>query len=270
MKAWLLALPPTSDAAHLPSVSEPFLVWTVSGEVDFQEREAGGPWVTHRIRKGSFFLTFGGAPYDVRWKSVTPKPFQAMFVFVGLPLIHRAFQEVYGPEATVAELQDVSAFGDSGLGQLVDRLRDELMRDRASPLFVQGIGQAIAVHLARKYAVLTREPRSGSPSLPLYKLRRVTEWMEEHAADEFNLDRLAAQVGLSKFYFHRLFKKAMGVSPSRYHIMLRIDEARRLLRETRKGVVDIALEVGYANASHFAHLFRRETGLTPSAYRRQR
>ena len=201
---------------------------------------------------------FGGAPYDVRWRAATSEPFQVLFVFVGLPLINRAFEEVYGPDATFAQLQDVSAFGDSDLDQLVDRLRDELTRDQASPLLVQGIGQAIAVHLARQYAVLTREPRSGSPSLPAYKLKRVTDWMAEHVADELNLDRLAAQVGLSKFYFQRLFKRAMGGSPSRYHIMLRMDAARRLLRESKKGVVDIALEVGYANASHFAHLFHRE------------
>jgi AraC family transcriptional regulator len=94
--------------------------------------------------------------------------------------------------------------------------------------------------------------------------------MAEHVAEEFNLDRLAAQAGLSKFYFNRLFKTAMGVSPSRHQINLRMDEARRLLRETKRSVVEIALDVGYANPSHFAQLFRRETGLAPSDYRRQR
>ena len=87
---------------------------------------------------------------------------------------------------------------------------------------------------------------------------------------ECNLDRLVAQVGLSKFHFHRLFKTAVGVSPSRYHINLRMNAARRLLRETKKGVVEVALDVGYTNPSHFAQLFRRETGLSPSDYRRQR
>ncbi len=62
----------------------------------------------------------------------------------------------------------------------------------------------------------------------------------------------------------------MGVSPSHYHINLRMEEAKRLLRETKKSVVDVALDVGYANPSHFAQLFRRETGLSPSDYRRQR
>jgi AraC family transcriptional regulator len=49
-----------------------------------------------------------------------------------------------------------------------------------------------------------------------------------------------------------------------------MEEARRLLRETKMNVVDVALEVGYADPSHFAQLFRRETGLSPSEYRRQR
>jgi AraC family transcriptional regulator len=62
----------------------------------------------------------------------------------------------------------------------------------------------------------------------------------------------------------------MGVSPSRHHVNLRLDAARQLLRETKKSIVAVALEVGYTNPSHFAQLFRRETGLSPSDYRRQR
>jgi AraC family transcriptional regulator len=93
--------------------------------------------------------------------------------------------------------------------------------------------------------------------------------MAEHVDEEFNLDRLAAQAGLGKFYFNRLFKSAMGVSPSHYYITLRMDEARRLLRETKKSVVSIALDMSYSNPSHFAQLFRREAGHSPSDYRRQ-
>lgn len=51
----------------------------------------------------------------------------------------------------------------------------------------------------------------------------MTEWVAEPVAEDLNLDRLAAQAGLSKFHFHRLFKSAMGVSPARYHINLRLD-----------------------------------------------
>ncbi|MBV9926977.1 MAG: helix-turn-helix transcriptional regulator [Acidobacteria bacterium] len=271
IKAWVTALPSNVDTMHLPSVSEPFLAWTISGEVDFQEREGGGPWLTNRIRKGSFFLTTGGAPYDVRWRAVGDEPFESMLVFVELPVLQRALDEVFGGAATHARLRDASAFNDEGLNSLLGLLREELMRPQASPLFVEAIAQAVAIHLARNYGVTDEESHtSSSPSLPGYKLRQLTDWMAEHLAEEFSLERLAAQAGLSKFHFQRLFKAATGVSPSRYHIDLRINEARRLLRETKLGVIEVALEVGYTNPSHFARLFRRETGLSPSDYRRQR
>jgi AraC family transcriptional regulator len=254
----------------LPSVSEPFLAWTISGEVDFQEREDGQPWVTNRIKKGSFFLTSGGAPYDVRWKAVSPEPFQSMAVFIELPLLQRALEEVFGSDAAHARLRDLSAFADEALDSLMERLREELTSNQASPLVVQGVAQIIAVHLARNYGVTDEESRGAGPSLPGHKLRQITDWMAEYLSEDFDLERLAARAGLSKFHFQRLFKAAVGVSPSHYLINLRLNEARRLLRETKMSVVDVALEVGYADPSNFARLFRRENGLSPSDYRRRR
>ena len=270
IKACIVAPPRETDAVTAPAVSEPFLAWVASGEIDFHERDDDStPWLTHRIKKGSFFLTTGGAPYQCRWKAVTPEPFHAMFVFLELPLLQRALEEIFGADAARVQLRDVSAFQYPVLNGLMERLRDELMLQQASPLLVQGIAQATAVHLARNFTEKLKE-RSPSPSLPGFKLRQITDWMAENVAEEFRLEQLAVQAGLSKFHFTRLFKSAIGLSPSRYQLNLRIDAARRLLRETRKSVVEVALEVGYNNPSRFAQLFRRETGLTPSDYRRQR
>jgi len=269
VRASIFTLPSRMGTVNIPAVSEPVLVWITSGEIEIQEREIDGSWIKSLIKKRSFFLTTAGAPYDCRWRTLTSEPFEFMMVLVGLPLIQRALDEVFGADAIHAQLRDVSGFTDPTLDSLVERLHGELMCRKASPLFVQGIAQAIAIHLARNYAVLVKKSHKASPSLPGYKLRRITDWMAEHAAEDFNLAQLAAQVGLSKFHFDRLFKSAMGVSPSRYHINLRMDAARRLLRETKKSVVTVALEVGYANPSHFAQLCRRETGLSPSDYRRQ-
>jgi AraC family transcriptional regulator len=192
-----------------------------------------------------------------------------MLVSISLPLFSRALEEVFGAEAINARLQDISGFTDSALNSLMEQLYAELKRRNASPLFVQGIAQAMAIHLARNYAVTVNNARRGSPSLPGYKLQRITEWMAEHIVEDFSLAQLAALAGLSKYHFHRLFKRAIGVSPSRYHTNLRMELARRLLRETKKPVVNVAFEVGYANPSHFARLFRQETGLCPRDYRRQ-
>jgi len=147
----------------------------MSGEVDFQEREDGQPWITNRIKKGSLFLTSGGAPYDVRWRVVSREPCEVMFVFVGLPLLQRALEDVFGGDAADAWLRDASAFNDEGLNSLLGLLRDELMRGQASPLFVEGIAQALAAHLARNYGVTGEESHGGSPSLPGYKLQQITD-----------------------------------------------------------------------------------------------
>lgn len=254
--AWFVEPPAKSEAVRLPSVSEPFLAWTMSGEVDFQEREVDGRWTTHRIRRGTFFLTFSGEPYDVRWEAVTDDPFRAMMVFIGLPLLNPAFDEVYGADASYARLRDASSFADEVLSFFIDRLGEELGREEASGLHVGGIAQAIAIHRARNYSLLSKERSTGSPSLPGHKLRQVTEWMAAHMADELNLDLLAGGADLSKYNFHRLFKHATGLSPSQCHRMLRMTEARRLLRfeqdrdKLRKIERDDPGPLGYLNANH--------------------
>lgn len=268
--ALVTSMPLIEEAQHVPSISEPFLALIISGDVNFQEREGRREWIDHRVRTGMMFLTTGGAPYEVRWKALTTEPFESLAVFLDLPLLERALEEVFGRDAPFARLRDASAFNDDALNALMAQLHGELMRRKASPLFVQGIGQAIAIHLARHHADLVKEPGSGSPSLPGYKLRQITDWMKEHLAEDFDLQQLAARAGLSKFHFHRLFKRAVGEAPLRHHMNLRMHEAKRLLRETSQSVVAIGLEVGYSNPSHFARIFRREIGLSPSEYRRQR
>lgn len=265
----VIALPPVADVFTMPAVTEPLIAWTTSGEAEAQEREPPGPWVTSHLKKGSLFVTAAGAPYDFRWRTLSPEPFEVTLVLLGLPLFEEALTEVFGADAAHARLRDVSGGEDTALVALMQALREEAYRRTASRLTVRGLAQAIAVHLARNYTALSEETRPDA-ALPGFKLRRVTDWMAEHLAEEFSLARLAAQAGMSEFHFNRLFKRATGLPPSRYHIKLRIDAARRLLRETKRSVIEIANEVGYSNPSHFAQVFRREAGLSPMVYRRER
>ena len=265
----VIALPPVADVFTMPTVTEPFIAWITSGEAEAQEREHNGPWFTSRLKKGSLFVTAAGAPYEFRWRTLTPEPFQVVLVLLSLPLFNEALEDVFGAEAVNARLRDVSGFEDPPLTSLLQQLREEANRRSASRLLVRGMAQAIAVHLARNYTALTEQSRTES-SLPGFKLRRVTDWIAEHIAEEFSLPRLAEQAGMSEFHFNRLFRRATGMPPSQYQIKLRMDTARRLLRETGKSVITIANEVGYSNPSHFAQVFRREAGLSPTNYRRQR
>ena len=266
----VLALPPVAEVFTMPAVTEPFIVWTTSGEAETQERENNGPWLTSHVKKGSMFLTAAGGSYDFRYRTLTPEPYEVVLVLLSLRLFNEALQEVFGVDAANARLRDVSGFEDPQLVPLLHQLRAESARPVASPLLVRGIAQAIAIHLARNYTALTEAAKGEGSALPGFKLRRVTDWMAAHLAEEFSLGRLAGQAGMSEFHFNRLFKRATGMPPSQYQIKLRIDAARRLLRETKKSVITVANEVGYSNPSHFAQLFRKETGLSPTNYRRER
>lgn len=128
IQAFTMVLPRVVDLLPLPSVGEPFLAWTMSGEVEFQEREGNRPWITHRLKKNSFLLTSGGAPYDCRWKAMNSEPFQSMAVFLELPLLERALNEVFGNDAGDARLRDASAFTDDISKVLMAQLHGELMR----------------------------------------------------------------------------------------------------------------------------------------------
>ncbi|WP_371877209.1 helix-turn-helix domain-containing protein [Telluria mixta] len=65
----------------------------------------------------------------------------------------------------------------------------------------------------------------------------------------------------------RKHRASTGVTPSRYFVNLRIDEAKRMQHDWRHGVIDVAFAVGYRSPSHFSQVFRTLTGLSPSAYR---
>lgn len=266
----LLELPAETGTFTMPATTEPLIAWTRSGEAEAQEREGNGPWLTRHLKRGSIYVTAAGAPYEFRLRTLTPEKFETGLVLLSLPLFKEALAEVFGADAERARLRDVSGFEDAQLLALLEQLRAEAMNAEASPLFVRGVGQAVAVYLARHYTDLDAAARGDTTALPGFKLRRITDWMTEHLAEEFSLARLAEQAGMSEFHFNRLFKRATGMPPSRYLIKLRLDAARRLLRETKKSVIEIANEVGYSNPSHFAQLFRKESGLSPSDYRRQR
>src|ERR1019366_8320610 len=169
----VLSLPPSAEVFTMPAVTEPMVVWTTSGEAETQERENEGPWLTSRVKKDSLFLTAAGAPYDFRYRTLTSEPYEVVLVLLGVPLFNEALRDVFGANAADARLRDLPGFEDPYLVPLLRKLREEAERPKSSRLFVRGIAQSIAVHLARSYAALTESARGETSSLPGFKLRRV-------------------------------------------------------------------------------------------------
>jgi transcriptional regulator GlxA family with amidase domain len=80
---------------------------------------------------------------------------------------------------------------------------------------------------------------------------------------------MAEHAGLKPRTFARRFRSATGYLPMDYVHALRIEEAKQLIETEVTGIDDVGFKVGYEDPTFFRRLFKRQTGLTPAAYRRK-
>ena len=85
-----------------------------------------------------------------------------------------------------------------------------------------------------------------------------------------SVEQLAEKRGLSRTRFAHLFRETTGITPARFITQLRLSEAARLLTETDLKLAQIALQTGFADATHFGKVFRRTFFTTPTNYRNSR
>lgn len=87
--------------------------------------------------------------------------------------------------------------------------------------------------------------------------------MEANIEEPLTTHELAEHLGISRRQLERLFKKYLQAVPSRYYLDLRLQQARKLLRESDQPVGDIALQTGFSSGAHFSTAYRNHFGMTP-------
>ena len=225
---------------------------------------SGGRRLGSRTRSGSITVIPEG--HDGRWDM--DGPVETSHVYIPDRRLQAAAAQITGGGRV--ELVGRVGFEDPSAARILELLSREVPNQEPSArLFVDQAIDLLCIHLVRahsSFAALALEaPRGG---LADWQLRRVTQYMREHLAEEIGLDELAALVNLSRFHFCTAFRKATGQTPHNWLMILRIEEARRLLETPALAVTDVALAVGYQTPSSFAAAFRKLVGTTPSAYRR--
>ncbi|HEX2554300.1 MAG TPA: AraC family transcriptional regulator [Microvirga sp.] len=136
-------------------------------------------------------------------------------------------------------------------------------------LFAEGLMLALLSSLATsEIPGPVAEPSYGR--LAPWQLRRATAYLLDNLAADIDLERLAATVELSKSHFARGFRESTGSPPHRWLLTARIDRAKSLLLASRLSLAEVALEVGFADQSHFTRTFTKFVGVSPRAWLRQR
>lgn len=95
-------------------------------------------------------------------------------------------------------------------------------------------------------------------------------WLEINYAHDISLDQAAESMGMSTFYFSRMFRAAYDQTFLEYLSAFRMHRAAKLLTSTEISVREIALSVGYADSNYFSKVFKRMYKVTPSEYRTNR
>lgn len=93
--------------------------------------------------------------------------------------------------------------------------------------------------------------------------------IESNYAVDINLEQVAKHVHLSPAYLSELFKKETGMSFIDYKTILRIENAKKLLKTTSYNIYDISSKVGYTDPKYFSKLFKKITGKTVYEYRKE-
>ncbi len=104
--------------------------------------------------------------------------------------------------------------------------------------------------------------------MELYRrVERARSRMEERFAQDLPLEDLAGVACLSPFHFLRTFREVYGVTPHRYVMRRRLEEAARLLRGTELPVGTVCSRSGFASVTSFSNLFRARFAMPPGKFR---
>ena len=98
-------------------------------------------------------------------------------------------------------------------------------------------------------------------------MERIMESINAHLGDnDYNIETLCNEVGISRAHLHRKMKEMTGISISEFIRNLRMEQAARLLKEQKLNVTQVAFTVGFNNQSHFSTVFRKYFGMTPREF----
>ena len=129
--------------------------------------------------------------------------------------------------------------------------------------YTAGLFQMMLVLVSRQ-----RQERRSINGATREQIEAAAAYFNENYTARINVDEYAESLHMSTAWFIRSFKQYVGLSPARYIQSLRIVNAQRLLERTKYSIGEVSEIVGYDNPLYFSRVFKKETGLSPTQYRK--
>jgi len=100
-------------------------------------------------------------------------------------------------------------------------------------------------------------------------IKAAITFIQDHYPEEIGVAEIAAHVKLNTSYLHRIFKQMTGETPMDYLNHVRINKAKLLLEKSDIPIIEICSFVGYNTRQYFTYAFKKNTGMTPKAYKQK-
>lgn len=113
--------------------------------------------------------------------------------------------------------------------------------------------------------------QTGSNAGLLGKNRTIAHllsYIEQHFREQLSLEQISQACFCNVYYLSHIFTQEQGMSIGKYILSRRMEEAKRLLRETSLPINEVGVSVGLPDASYFCRIFKKACGMTPLKYRR--
>ena len=241
--------------------AEHFVHVVLRGSVRYQVSTRGK---TARVQAnpGTTFILPRGTVDEIVWKGPTHR----VAVAIHPRLLVSALDEIKH-ESDIALTEHWNLMDPQIMAVLLAMSTDLSEGSPAGRLYGDTLGTALALHLLHRYSVRRHTPATYRGGLPGFRLKRVLDFIGDNLAEELNLQQLSDIAGMSPHYFSELFKQSTGSSPHQYVLSQRIGRAKEKLSGSgRRNVTEVGLEVGFQNPSHFARIFHKFVGISPSRF----
>lgn len=253
--------PPEVEEMTTAETPDHLIVLVTAGSCEIESYDRG-QWRSASYRPGHLGMTSPGQVAKLRWKS--KKPHHTLHLHLPSRTIKTVAEQLVA-SSLCSTLPNLLSQTDPVVATTMLAL-ESAVQNGAPDLYAETAAHFLAVHL------LTRHDRRQIARCNQgqdYALRKVDTFMREHLPKPVSLSQLADAAGLNSFQLLRVAKSIWGETPLRRLTRLRMERAKHLLDQGYLPIVEIALECGYGNPSHFATAFRRHVGASPMEYRRR-
>lgn len=128
---------------------------------------------------------------------------------------------------------------------------------------------SVLVLLTREYGYVNAAPQSKPLQIKcVNELSRVIDYVNCHFSSNLTLEKLSQVGNMSPNYLCKVFKQFNGMTIWNYLLIRRVEEAKRLLKDTDQSIIEIQLQCGFQTSANFNKMFRRMTGTSPGSYRK--